>query len=355
MWNVAATPVQAGTADHQAYMLGTVRLPPLHSAPEYPRIELPVYGNLVPFNYQEGAMQLPLNLSETILATEENTTDGVVPFNSQLLKWFGNKQRFACAIISFFPRRFRMYHEPFLGSGAVLGVLAPGRAEASDSFKPLIDIWQMLRSNPEVVKDWYRSRWLESQQGDRVEKYEQIKARYNERANAADFLFLVRAAYGGVVRFRKVDGYMSTPCGVHQPIHYRSFSFRVDAWSERIRGARFYHREYEESLDRAREGDVVYCDPPYNHSQAILYGTQGFSPDEMFRRIEAAKRRGVFVALSLDASKKSGCTNCNYDIPSGLFAREVAINCGRSMLKRFQMGGQTLEQEIVTDRLLLTH
>ncbi|MCY3538109.1 MAG: DNA adenine methylase [Synechococcus sp. SB0665_bin_28] len=299
--------------------------------------------------------QLPLSLREPILTDEENTTDGVVPFNSQLLKWVGNKQRFACAIISFFPRRFRTYHEPFLGSGAVLGVLAPRCAEAADSFKPLIDIWQMLQSNPEVVKGWYRSRWLESQEGNRVEKYEQIKARYNGRANAADFLFLVRAAYGGVVRFRKADGYMSTPCGVHQPIHHSSFSRRVDAWSERIRGTRFCHREYEESLDRASEGDVVYCDPPYNHSQAILYGAQGFCPDAMFRKIEVAKRRGVFVALSLDGSKKSGGMNCNYDIPSGLFAREVVVNCGRSMLKRFQMGGQTLEQEIVTDRLLLTH
>ena len=55
---------------------------------------------------------------------------------------------------------------------------------------------------------------------------------------------------------------------------------------------------YEESLARAKERNVVYCDPLYNHSQAILYGAQGFSPDEMFRKIEAAKRRGVFVALS---------------------------------------------------------
>ena len=46
----------------------------------------------------------------------------------------------------------------------------------------------------------------------------------------------------------------------------------------------------------------------------------------MFRKIEVAKRRGVFVAFSLDASKKSGCVNCNYDIPSGLFAREEAVN-----------------------------
>ena len=301
-------------------------------------------------------MQLPLSLSKPILAPEENTTDGVAPFNSQLLKWIGNKQRFAHAIISFFPRRFRVYHEPFLGSGAVPGVLAPRHAEASDSFKPLIDIWQMLQSNPEVVKDWYRSRWLEFQKGDRIENYEKIKARYNEKANAADFLFLVRAAYGGVVRFRKADGYMSTPCRIHQPIHHRSFSRRVGGCvSEGICGTRFHHRDYEESLDRAGEGDVVYCDPPYSHSQAILYGAQGFSPGEMFRKIEAAKRRGVFVALSLNSSKKSGSTSFNYTISSTLFARDVVMNCGRSMLRRFQMGEQALEHEVVTDRLLLTH
>lgn len=39
----------------------------------------------------------------------------------------------------------------------------------------------------------------------------------------------------------------------------------------------------------------------------------------------------------------------------GLFAREFSVNCGRSMLKRFQMGGQSLDSEVVSDRLLLTY
>ena len=187
------------------------------------------------------------------------------------------------------------------------------------------------------------------------EQYEKIKARYNAEANAADFLFLTRAAYGGVMRFRKADGYMSTPCGAHKPIHFGTFSRRVDEWAERVKGAEFFHREYGESLDRAKEGDVVYCDPPYSHSQAILYGAQGFDQDDLFKRIEKAKSRGVFVALSLDGSKKSGAQDCDYDIPPSLFERHVAVNCGRSMLKRFQMGGKSLEGEVVTDRLLLTH
>jgi DNA adenine methylase len=38
-----------------------------------------------------------------------------------------------------------------------------------------------------------------------------------------------------------------------------------------------------------------------------------------------------------------------------LFERVYAVNTGRSMLKRFQMPGQSLEKEQVHDRLLLTY
>ncbi len=60
----------------------------------------------------------------------------VRPFKPQLLKWIGNKQRFAHEIASYFPERFGTYHEPFLGSGAVLATLAPQRGFASDVFPP---------------------------------------------------------------------------------------------------------------------------------------------------------------------------------------------------------------------------
>jgi DNA adenine methylase len=148
---------------------------------------------------------------------------------------------------------------------------------------------------------------------------------------------------------------MSTPCGIHEPIHPSTFAKRVDEWTYRVRGTEFFLREYSEAIDRAREGDVVYCDPPYSHSQAILYGAQTFNLDELFRSISAAKSRGVFVALSIDGSKKSGDLACHIAIPARLFARQVQVNVGRSMLRRFQMGGQSLESEVVTDRLLLTH
>lgn len=277
------------------------------------------------------------------------------PFSAQLLKWIGNKQRLASSIIPFFPSSFGTYYEPFLGAGGMLGVLQPRKAEASDSFKPLIEIWQALARNPELLKRWYLDRRNLAHIYEKPIGYEIVKSRYNQNPNGPDLLFLSRACYGGVVRFRQKDGFMSTPCGAHEPISAEAFFSRVDEWHKRTRGTTFYHRGYEESFDRAVEGDVIYCDPPYSHSQAILYGAQRFSLGDLYKNIERAKRNGVFVALSIDGSKKSGRQPCDVGIPKGLFAREIRVSVGRSMLRRFQMEGKTLEAELVSDRLLLTH
>ncbi len=292
---------------------------------------------------------------ETSISFKNNGLRNTKPFKTQLLKWIGNKQRFAHEIISFFPERFGTYFEPFLGSGALLGVLAPRTAEASDCFRPLIEIWQELKCDPDRVKLWYEERWNAVNSGPKVLAYEEIKKSYNNNPNPADLLFLSRSCYGGVVRFRKSDGSMSTPCGIHDPIAPKEFGKRVDLWKLRVSGAEFFYREFQESFERAREGDIVYCDPPYSFSQAILYGAQSFRLDDLFRSIEKSKRRGVFVALSLDGSKKSGQVDCRVSVPAGLFTRDIPVNVGRSMLRRFQMGGQTLEAELVRDRLLLTH
>lgn len=277
------------------------------------------------------------------------------PATGQLLKWIGNKHRFAREIVSYFPEDMKTYRETFLGSGAVLGTLAPEIAVASDSFKPLVEIWEMLRCDPRALKNCYEQRWRAMMAGDKVEVYERIKANYNAHPNGRDLLFLSRSCYGGVVRFRRADGYMSTPCGVHNPIPPASFAARVDEWHQRTVGTLFIHEGYETSMERAVRGDLIYCDPPYSFTQSILYGAQSFDLARLFDVIRGCKKRGVYVALSIDGTKRSGDMICHIPIPAGLFEREVFIQCGRSMLKRFQMNGKTLEGEMVRDRLLLTY
>lgn len=281
--------------------------------------------------------------------------EDVKPFKTQLLKWIGNKQKQAPDIISYFPKKYGTYIEPFLGGGGVLGVLAPRVAIASDIFEPLIDIWKTLESDKELLKRQYKERYSLVLKLGKKEAYDAILAEYNRNPNSADFVFLTRSCYGGVVRFRKSDGYMSTPCGAHDPISPESFANRVDIWSERTAGTKFYHQDFSKSFDLAKKGDLIYCDPPYVDSQAILYGAQSFSLSKLFDCIKEAKARGVYVALSIDGTKFSGEKLCDVPIPLGIFEREEFVTVGRSMLKRFQMDGKTLESHEVTDRLLLTY
>jgi DNA adenine methylase len=233
--------------------------------------------------------------------------------------------------------------------------LSPQDAVASDVFKPLIEIWQTLKNNPKLLIEWYNQRWKKSFEGNKKEEYEKIKASYNFCPNGADLLFLSRSCYGGVIRFRQADGYMSTPCGVHQPISPESFAERVYKWRERTKNTTFLQKDYKFTMFMAKKGDLIYCDPPYSHSQSILYGAQSFDLKNLFDSIADCKKRGISVVLSIDGTKKSGDLVCDIAILKGLFEREIFVNCGQSMLKRFQMSGTTLGKEIVSDRLLLTY
>ena len=296
-------------------------------------------------------------MQQQLFPYANESTNGITvqPFKTQLLKWIGNKQRFAHEIVSYFPKDIKTYYEPFIGSGAVLGTLSPSVGVGSDAFLPLIEIWRTLKENPDELIQWYSSRHRKLKKQEKKDVYEDVKASYNKSPNGADLLFLCRACYGGVVRFRKADGYMSTPCGVHQPMSVESFAERVTIWNRRCSNTTFVHGDFSEVMSKAKKGDLIYCDPPYVDSQAIIYGAQSFSLARLFESIERSKSKGVRVALSIDGTKRSGDKICNVPIPDGLFETEAIVNCGRSMLRRFQMAGQTLEGEVVSDRLLLTY
>lgn len=280
---------------------------------------------------------------------------GMPALKGQLLKWIGNKQKFAPEIITYFPKIYGTFYEPFLGSGAVLATLAPKRAVGGDVFKPLVEIWQQLHDDVETVVGWYQERHELIEVLGKKEAYEKVLASYNAKPNGADLLFLSRVCYGGVVRFRKADGFMSTPCGPHKPMPPENFEERARIWAKRTAGARFMHGDFEETLSTAKAGDLAYFDSPYADSQGIIYGAQGFNIPRLFAVVQDLKKRGVAVAVSLDGTKQSGDKTVGLPIPDGLFEREVFVKLGSSMLKRFQLADQNGDDHHVTDRLLLTY
>jgi DNA adenine methylase len=271
----------------------------------------------------------------------------------QLLKWVGNKQRFAQEIASIYPNEYGKYIEPFIGSGAVLGALAPNKAIAGDAIGPLIELWKTLQDDPADLLNAYTERWVRFNDGDRKVVYREILDAYNDNPNPLDFVFLSRSCYGGIVRFTK-EGRMSTPVGPHNPISPESFKERMMLWRPRVINTDFMHKNFVDTMRMADKGDIVYCDPPYVDSQKILYGAQGFSLKDLWEEISECKKRGALVALSIDGRKKSGKVTIDLGMPDDLFEREMFINLGSSMLRRLQKSGETMINEDVQDRLLLT-
>ena len=275
----------------------------------------------------------------------------------QLIKYVGNKSKFANEIIKYFPFDYDTYIEPFFGSGAVLGALKPKKAIAIDAHKPLIDMWQLVKSNPKLLLDSYAENWNAYAINDESKKevYNKVVKSYNESPNPLDFLFISRTCYGGVLRYRKSDGHLSTPVGAHKAISPPAFNSRLELWHNIVKNVEFVCDDFECIKNNITKKSIVYCDPPYVDSQKILYGAQSFDIKKLYDFIDKSKRKGCFVALSIDGKKKSGEQNIELDYNKDIFDEEVFIELGGSMLKRFQLKEGNTSKHRVQDRLLLTH
>src|SRR5690606_31528719 len=120
------------------------------------------------------------------------------------------------------------------------------------------------------------------------------------------------------------------------------FAARVRIWNNLVKNVTFMHKDFREVMAMAGEGDLVYCDPPYTHSQSILYGSQTFKIEDLWDAIYACKKRGAKVMLSINGKKKSEREDISVRAPEGLFERGTYVNCGISMINRLQRAGEEM-------------
>jgi DNA adenine methylase len=272
--------------------------------------------------------------------------------SGQLLKWVGNKFRYAEAIAQYLPTTSGTYYEPFVGTGAVLATMAPERAIAGDTLPTLVDLLRVVQRDPERLVTHYAKARTEIGEHGRA-AYETIKARYNRQPSPEDLLVLSRTCYGGVMRFTR-EGRISTPMGPHRPMPADKLARHMLDWQARLSGTEFVFQTFEKTMALAGDGDTIYCDPPYLHGQSILYGAQSFQMTRLWDAVASAVGRGAYVAVSADGWRRSGAKPIDLSIPAGLFVRELLIERGGCMLRRFQMNGSDMAFEQVADRLLLT-
>jgi DNA adenine methylase len=225
---------------------------------------------------------------------------------SPFLKWAGGKRWLTKRFPGLIPPQFKSYHEPFLGSGAIFFHLDPKVASLSDSNRDLIGTYRAIRDEPENVMRLLRAH---SNKHNDAYYYEVRAAQPRTPASkAARFLYLNRTCWNGLYRVNK-DGIFNVPRGTKDSVVFPNDNFRLV--SRKLKRARLTCCDFEVALDRAKEDDFVFVDPPYtvkhNYNGFLKYNQSIFSWDDQVRlalSVERARGRGAKV-LVLNADHES--------------------------------------------------
>ncbi len=217
------------------------------------------------------------------------------------LKWVGGKTQLLPKLLERMPAKFGVYHEPFVGGGALFLEVQPGEAHLSDTNAELMNCYQVLRRDLprliELLKQYpYEKRFYYRMRAKSPEDLEPVE-------RAARTIYLNKTGFNGLYRVNSKGGF-NVPFGRYtNPIICDETNLRAVA--ARLRGVKLHLEDFAKVLDRAKKGDFVYFDPPYYPLSVTAHFTDytkdGFGHAEQVRLAEtfdALHERGVFVMLS---------------------------------------------------------
>jgi DNA adenine methylase len=204
------------------------------------------------------------------------------------LKWAGGK-RWLVERGFKFPKFEGRYIEPFLGGGAVFFHLNPERALLSDLNGKLISAYQSLKDNWPLVQTLLQEKQnLHSKDFYYLER----SAEYSDpEQKAAQFIYLNRSCWNGLYR-ENLKGTFNVPKGTKDRVIFDYDDF--EGVSNSLKNAELICRDFEETIDDARDGDLLFIDPPYttahNLNGFVKYNQNIFKWEDQVRLRNAIVR-----------------------------------------------------------------
>ena len=215
-----------------------------------------------------------------------------------IVKWAGGKTQLLPDLLPKIPKDCGTYIEPFLGGGALFFALRPEKAVLADSNPELINMYQQIAADPDVViakltQYENTSEMFYAVRGQRWEELPPAEA-------AARMLYLNRTCFNGLYRVNR-QGIFNVPFGnyAHPRICAPELLY---AASQALQQVTIICADFRQVLQEyAREGDFIYLDPPYLPA-ASAQGFTSFTKDNFSLRDHAALAREAARLSAL------GCT-----------------------------------------------
>ena len=176
------------------------------------------------------------------------------------LRWAGGKTRLLNALLPFVPPKFKNYHEPFLGSGAMFFALRH-RARAcylADLNSELVNLWRVVKEEPKAFYTHIQPYLHRKGEDEYYVVRDETPDHHLERA--ARFFYLNQTAWNGLWRENRW-GVFNVPYGA------RDFKGidpdNLATLSMVLQDVEIRELDFREAAKSTERGDFIYFDPPY--------------------------------------------------------------------------------------------
>lgn len=257
---------------------------------------------------------------------------GVTP----ILRWAGSKKKLLPLLLDHALEEFSgVYHEPFVGSGALFLQMNVKKAVLSDLNPHLMHAYKQIKNHPAAVWE------MLSKMPSNEEFYYSLRAMswttLNSIERTARFVYLNRYCFNGVYRTNlngdfnvsRGDGHLGIP------------SWDVfKAFSARLKKASLAEADFGSSISKAGKGDFIYIDPPYvdlSKRNRGEYGVGSFGEDDVIRLAKItnqASKRGAKIMLSYSYSDELISLFKNWNVQAFNVQRSVSCDTNNRKLAK---------------------
>lgn len=219
------------------------------------------------------------------------------------IRWQGNKSQHINKFIDFIPEFTGRYIEPFVGSGALFLRLQPERWIINDINKDLVLIWKSIKSDPDFIIKKFKSfgkKFIPMSKEEKLSYCKKITSQIEKSPmdikRASNYLLMTYCCFNGSI----IKNNKFLFGGLDYNIYLRdSYPFLEQKYYDNLSAinnflntskttvtntkGKIYNKSYEIILDKAKEGDFVFLDPPYiqEHNYGFNYN-QNEILDESF-------------------------------------------------------------------------
>lgn len=256
------------------------------------------------------------------------------------LKWPGGKRWFVHRHAGIFPQNYKRYIEPFLGGGAVYFHLRPPRAILGDINQDLIDAYRAIKTHRRSLQ--LSLAYHQRAHNKLADYYYLIRATAPSKLvqRASRTIYLNRTCFNGIYRVNK-KGEFNVPRGTKDAVLLETDDFKsIEAL---LKNAELRVADFEELVDEARQGDLLFVDPPYtvrhNLNGFIKYNEVLFSwadQERLARALHRAARRGAKIVATNADHESVRTLYAGWDFLTKTVARVSPISADGSSRRKFE-------------------